>query len=227
MKIGPSVFMSHSHADKPFVRRLSVDLGALGAHVWLDEAEIKVGDSLFDKIERAIDEVNYLAVMMSPDSVNSSWVREELRQAMHGQLLRRELKVLPVLLRDCQIPGFLREKLYADFRDESRYEPALEQLALSVGLKIDGTHGSEVRDPFARRFDRVESFYGRPRVWHCVYCGWRCDLSYDNYICHQCKGIRPFFAPGATMRQCLGCRQWSIGIAAFCEWCGASFKTAV
>jgi hypothetical protein len=58
MKIGPSVFMSHSHADKPFVRRLSVDLGALGAHVWLDEAEIKVGDSLFDKIERAIDEVN-------------------------------------------------------------------------------------------------------------------------------------------------------------------------
>ena len=45
----PSVFMSHSHTDKPFARRLSADLGALGAHVWLDEAELKVGDSLFER----------------------------------------------------------------------------------------------------------------------------------------------------------------------------------
>jgi hypothetical protein len=94
-------------------------------------------------------------------------------------------------------------------------------------LKIDGTYGSEVLDPFARRFDHVASFYGRPRLWHCVYCGWRCDLSYDNYFCHQCKGIRPFLAPGATMRQCLGCKEFSIAIAAFCEWPGASFKAAI
>ncbi|WP_213958226.1 MULTISPECIES: toll/interleukin-1 receptor domain-containing protein [unclassified Variovorax] len=56
--------MSHSHADKAFVRRLSVDLGALGAHVWLDEAELMVGDSLFEKIEAAIDQVDHLVVFI-------------------------------------------------------------------------------------------------------------------------------------------------------------------
>jgi hypothetical protein len=214
--------MSHSHADKAFARRLSSDLGALGAHVWLDEAEIGVGDSLFEKIEGALDKVDYLAVVMSPASVASRWVLEEVRLAMHGQLSGRQIRTLPILLRDCEVPGFLREKLYADFRAEVTYEEALERLAKSIGLTLDESWGAEIRDPFAGRFQRVEAYYARPRIWHCVFCGWRCDFDYDNYLCHQCRGIRPFFAPGATMRQCGACKQWTIGIAKYCEWCGGA-----
>jgi len=216
----PSVFMSHSHGDKPFARRLAIDLGALGAKVWLDEAEMNIGDSLFDKIEKAIDNVEFLAAVLSPNSVASSWVREELKQALSGQLSGRNIRVLPLLLRDCVIPGFLREKLYADFRDEAKYEDQLSRLALSIGLRVDEPYGATVRDPFSERFDRVEAFYARPRIWHCVYCGWRCEFDYDNYLCHQCNAIRPFFAPGATMCQCKECRGWSLAIARFCEWCG-------
>ena len=212
--------MSHSHADKSFARRLSSDLGALGAHVWLDEAELKVGDSLFEKIEGALDEVDHLAVIMSPESVGSRWVREELRQTFHGRLSGRDIVILPILLKDCEIPGFLREKVYADFREDTSYESTLQQFAESIGLAVEDPWGAEIRDPFAARFDREQTYYARPRVWHCVYCGWRCDLSYDNYLCHECKGIRPFFAPGATKMLCKSCGQWTIAIAAFCEWCG-------
>jgi hypothetical protein len=42
----PSIFLSHSSADKPFARRLAGDLRARGVRVWLDEAEIGIGDSL-------------------------------------------------------------------------------------------------------------------------------------------------------------------------------------
>src|SRR6185295_16454785 len=101
------------------------------------------------------------------------------------------------------------------------------QLARSVGLRTDTTYGAEIRDPFAKRMDRVESFYARPRTWHCVRCGWRCDRSDDNYLCHQCKAVRPFFAPGATMLRCGECSQWSIAIASYCEWCGAKMANAV
>jgi hypothetical protein len=45
-----SIFLSHNHADKPFVRRLAQDLQAAGARVWLDEAEMLIGDSLIKKI---------------------------------------------------------------------------------------------------------------------------------------------------------------------------------
>jgi hypothetical protein len=223
----PSIFMSHSHVDKPFARRLSADLGALGAHVWLDEAELKVGDSLFEKIEGALDQVDHLAVIMSPYSVASRWVREELRQALHSRLSGRNIVILPILLKDCEIPGFLREKLYADFREETAYEGALQRLAESLSLSMQNPWGAEVRDPFADRFGRVETYYARPRVWHCIYCGWRCVLDYDNYLCHQCKAVRPFFAPGATMVKCEKCAQWSLAIASYCEWCGEGVRRAV
>ena len=45
-----SIFLSHSHVDKPFVRRLASDLIDSGVKVWLDEAEILIGDSLIEKI---------------------------------------------------------------------------------------------------------------------------------------------------------------------------------
>ena len=45
--------MCHTSDDKPFVRRLRKDLLAHGIpKVWVDEAEIDVGDSLIAKIER-------------------------------------------------------------------------------------------------------------------------------------------------------------------------------
>jgi len=63
-----SVFFSHTHRDKPFVRRLGADLAALGARVWIDEAELNIGDSLLGRIAAAIDEMQYLAVVLSPDA---------------------------------------------------------------------------------------------------------------------------------------------------------------
>ena len=40
-----SVFLSHNHNGKPFVRKLARDLENHGVHYWLDEAEMKIGDS--------------------------------------------------------------------------------------------------------------------------------------------------------------------------------------
>lgn len=62
----PSVFISHNHQDKTFVRRLGADLAANGVRPWIDEAEINVGDSLLSKIGSAIDDLHYFAVVLSP-----------------------------------------------------------------------------------------------------------------------------------------------------------------
>ena len=118
----PSIFLSHNHKDKPFVRKLAADLVEKGIQVWIDEAEIKIGDSLIQRISTGIYQMDYLGVVLSPNSVNSRWVQEELEQALHVQISEGYVKVLPLLLVDCQIPGFLRDKAYADFRNESLYE---------------------------------------------------------------------------------------------------------
>lgn len=116
----PSVFLSHSHADKTFARRLAEDLRSAGARVWIDEAEIQLGDSLIKKISAAIDEVDYLAVVLSPTSVESEWVRREVEIALNEEIAGQTVKVLPLLLLTCEIPAFLRGRLYADFTGQNR-----------------------------------------------------------------------------------------------------------
>jgi hypothetical protein len=123
-----SLFLAHSSADKDFVRTLAERLRALGIRTWVDEAEIRVGDSLFDRIESGIREMDYVGVILSPSSVQSSWVREELKMAMIQQIQENDVVVLPIFLRDADIPGFLREKRYADFRDPKKFEAALTDL---------------------------------------------------------------------------------------------------
>src|SRR6185295_17922187 len=175
----PSIFLSHNYRDKAFVRTLAQDLRAMGVKVWLDEAEMRVGDSLIAKISSAIDEMRYLAVVLSPNSVDSQWVQQELNQALMGQLSKRDTVVLPIMLSDCLVPGFLRDRLYADFRDPDNYEDALRSLLASMGVESSKGSMGSVSDPFANRFGRVRSFYARPKVWHCIFCGWRCPNSHN------------------------------------------------
>ncbi len=55
-----SIFISHSWSDKSSARKLAADLRKVGVYVWLDEAEIKLGDSLIQKIRAGIDTVDYV-----------------------------------------------------------------------------------------------------------------------------------------------------------------------
>ena len=92
-----SIFLSHNHRDKPFVRRLSERLQAHGIRTWVDEAEMRIGDSLISKVEAAIKEFNYLGVILSPDSVKSDWVRKEVNIALTKEIQGKRVKVLPLL----------------------------------------------------------------------------------------------------------------------------------
>lgn len=130
----PSIFLSHNHADKPFVRRLATDLDNQGIPYWLDEAEIKVGESLIEKIRAGIDKVDFVAVWLSPDSVASPWVQREVDVAMNQEIMGRRVKVLPLMYRTCDLPGFLLGKRYANFTEDSRHPTAFEDLVKSVGV---------------------------------------------------------------------------------------------
>lgn len=130
----PSIFLSHNKADKPFARRLASDLENQGIPFWLDEAEIKVGESLIEKIRQGIDQVDFVTVILSPDSVASPWVQREVDVAMNQEILGRRLKVLPIMYRPCDPPGFLLGKRYADFTIEENYATSFEDLVRSVGV---------------------------------------------------------------------------------------------
>jgi len=112
----PTVSLSYSSQDKAFVERLAKELREAGTGVWFDQWEIKVGDSIVDKINQGIQQNDYLAIVLSPDSVASDWVRKELNAALVKELHARRVVILPILYRDCEIPPLIAEKKYADFR---------------------------------------------------------------------------------------------------------------
>lgn len=129
-----SVFLSHTSTDKSFVRKLAYDLEAHGIKYWLDEAEIRVGESLIEKIRQGLDDVDYVAAILSPSSIASPWVQRELDVAMNQEISGRQVKVLPIMYQNCELPGFLLGKFYADFTDEKNYPEALKRLVESIGI---------------------------------------------------------------------------------------------
>jgi hypothetical protein len=120
------LFVSYSSKDKPFVERLAADLNRHKVKIWVDALEMQIGDSLNKKIQHGISNSGWLGIVLSPDSVASPWVEKELNAALELELERQSVFVLPLLYRECKIPLFLRDKVYADFRNS--YEAGLEAL---------------------------------------------------------------------------------------------------
>ena len=131
-----SVFLSHTSSDKPFVRELRKTLLGRGVQdVWIDEAEIEVGDSLTSKIESGIETSRYFVVVLSAESVKAPWVKKELEVAMNMEIGGDRVVVLPVLYKECDVPGFLKGKLYADFTTPERAEASVEKLLNRLRIK--------------------------------------------------------------------------------------------
>jgi hypothetical protein len=100
-----SLFISHNYADKPFVRKLAHDLEKAGVRCWVDEAEIKVGDSLLAKIRDGIEGSEFIAAVLSPSSVTSEWVKRELEIALNDEIESGVVRILPLLVSVIGLPG--------------------------------------------------------------------------------------------------------------------------
>lgn len=136
------VFISHSHQDKDFVDRLAMQLVYHRVRVWVDRWELNVGDSLTTRIEREISGASALLLVLSRASVASDWVRRELNAGLVRELEEKRVVVMPVLKEECDVPLFLRDKLYADFRTDfdsglSRLLDSLAPIANFATARVD------------------------------------------------------------------------------------------
>lgn len=133
------IFISYSHEDKTFVDRLAIQLVAHKAKVWLDRWELHIGDSLIRRIQDAIAGASALLVILSKAAVKSEWCNKELSAGLVRELEEKRVVVLPVLKEDCEIPLFLRDKLYADFR--RNFDDGLKTILESISKVTSNTLG--------------------------------------------------------------------------------------
>lgn len=114
-----SVFLSYSHTDKPVALSLAEGLREAGCYVWIDEGELRTGDSIIARISDAADEVRFVIALVSKNSISSSWCQKELAIAIHGGLSSAMVRVLPLRLGNVRMPSSLRDVKYTQVNRRS------------------------------------------------------------------------------------------------------------
>ncbi len=121
-----TTFFSYSRTDSAFVLKLAKDLRDAGAELWLDQLDIKAGSHWDSSVEAALKTAPRLIVILSPASVSSDNVMDEVSYA-----LETGKTVIPVLLKECTMPFRLRRLQHIDFTGD--YQMGLNQLLEAVG----------------------------------------------------------------------------------------------
>jgi hypothetical protein len=104
------IFISYSRKDTDFVRKLAGDLETAGYDVWWDISDLKGGDDWVRTIPDAIASSQYVIVVLTPNSIESEWVRKEYTQALS---LRK--KIIPIMFTPCSVPFSLNTINFVNF----------------------------------------------------------------------------------------------------------------
>lgn len=93
-----SCFISYSHKDEEFAKRLFSRLRDFHIRVWYAPEAIKGGEKLHEQIDRAIQHFDRLLLVISENSIRSEWVITEIRNARRQEVKESKRKLFPIRL---------------------------------------------------------------------------------------------------------------------------------
>ena len=79
------IFISHATKDNEFVTQLRQLLEGFTLTVWVDSRNLRGGNKLAAEFERAFESAWQIIVVISPNTVNSPWVRREIQHALASE----------------------------------------------------------------------------------------------------------------------------------------------
>jgi hypothetical protein len=98
-----SCFISYSTKDEDFAKRLHSRMRDEGLRVWYSPEDIKGGQKLHEQIDQAIRVYEKLLLVLSPNSMNSEWVKTEIRRARKIEIKEGQRKLFPIRLVDFEV----------------------------------------------------------------------------------------------------------------------------
>jgi len=146
-----SCFISYSWNDKDFAAQLYDDLRKVGVRCWLDAKEMKLGDSILDQIDRAIQVHDKVLLVLSEASVRSSWVRQEIKNAFGLERARDSTILFPLRLDDAVLATRGTEEIsrlrnrfiidFSDWQDRTQYQRAFSRLVRALAISVSVESG--------------------------------------------------------------------------------------
>jgi len=109
------VFISYSEHDRETMEKIRNSLRRESLTVWTNTTDIQTGEDFQSAIDRGIEQTDNLVYLVSPDSVQSEYVRKEIDYAV--SLHKRIIPVLVLETPPESIPKALQGVQYIDLTD--------------------------------------------------------------------------------------------------------------
>jgi uncharacterized protein YjbI with pentapeptide repeats len=93
-----SCFVSYSNQDEDFAKRLHADLQDEGVRCWFAPEDLKIGDPFRQRIDEAIRLHDKLMIVLSENSIKSSWVESEVETAFEKEEKQNRMVLFPIRL---------------------------------------------------------------------------------------------------------------------------------
>jgi hypothetical protein len=132
-----SCFISYSSKDDAFATELHAKLQLQHVRCWKDSEDLKIGDKFQDMIESAIRLHDKLLLVLSENSINSSWVEWEVKKALKKEQEQGSTVLFPVRLDDAVMDtpyswaAEVRKRHIGDFckwKDHDSFQKSLDRL---------------------------------------------------------------------------------------------------
>lgn len=142
-----SCFISHSHHDDIFAKRLHTDLQERGVRSWIATEALAIGARFRVSIDEAIRIHDKLLVVLSEHSIKSRWIEQEVEAALEKERSHGTQVLFPIRIDDGPMKvngGWLKLLLdtrhigdFSGWRDYERYHRVF--LRLLRDLTLGGT----------------------------------------------------------------------------------------
>jgi uncharacterized protein YjbI with pentapeptide repeats len=112
-----SCFISYSTKDEEFAKRLHSRMRDAGLRVWFAPEEMQGGKKLHEQVDRAIQVHDRLLLILSEHSMESKWVKDEIRRARKAEIREGRRKLFPIKL--VTYETLVKwESFYADLKED-------------------------------------------------------------------------------------------------------------
>jgi hypothetical protein len=127
-------FISYSAADIEWAEWIAWQLEELGFQTILQAWDFRPGCNFILKMDKAASESERTIVIISPDFVESTYVKPEWSNAFVKDPDGKEGKLLPIRVRKCELNGLLKSLSYIDLAGLNE-EAAKKKLL--IGIKYE------------------------------------------------------------------------------------------
>lgn len=127
------MFISYSHDDKAWVwEELLPRLEGVGLRVCIDDRDFEIGVPIMANIQMAVDASQYTLVVLTPAWIDSEWTEFERLLAGKRDPAGRRRKLIPVLLKPCELPLNIDFLVYADLTQPDPYVDQLDRVVQQI-----------------------------------------------------------------------------------------------